>query len=93
MVSGSPSVDELAWTLVDLARRACALPLVSASSEVMTRALAWYLRLNGKHPIVRRGVLRHRFATLHWIEVEGSIVDVSGAETPLVADEARSANL
>jgi hypothetical protein len=77
--------SELARTLVDLARRACALPFVSGSSRTMSQALAWYLRLSRKRPVVVRGTAQGQRDTRYWIEVEGSIVDLSGAETPLVA--------
>jgi asparagine synthetase B (glutamine-hydrolysing) len=78
--------NELACTLMDLARRACAIPFVSGSSRAMSQALAWYLRLSGKHPVLVRGTRQGRHDTLYWIEVDGTIVDVSGAETPLVPD-------
>lgn len=75
-----------ATRLVDLARRACAFPLVTASSRIMVRALSWYLRITGSHPIVVRGSAKSHFMAQWWLEVDGSIVDVSGAETPLVPD-------
>jgi hypothetical protein len=53
----------------------------------MCRALAWYLELAGKHPVVVRGSARSHWMTHYWIEVDGSIVDVSGVESPLIPDD------
>lgn len=77
---------ELTRSLAHLARRACAIPLVSGSSRTMSRSLAWYLRLGGKRPTVVRGVAQGQRGQRYWIEVDGSVVDVHGAETPLLAD-------
>lgn len=81
-----PPPDGQAYALVDLARRACIVPFVSGSPATMSRALAWYLRLCGKRPAMARGTAEGTQEMLYWIEVDGSVVDVSGAETPLVAD-------
>lgn len=86
-VSLSPSDNSLAWTLTALARRACALPFVTGSAPVMTRALAWYLRLGGERPVVVRGYARGDPASRYWIELGGSIIDVSGSEAPLTAGQ------
>lgn len=72
----------LARHLADLARRACAVPFVSGSPQVMTYALAWYLRLSGKDAVVR-GPVPTRQGIWYWIEADGRFVDVSGSETPL----------
>lgn len=81
--AGPPSDDDLAWNLTDLARRACAIPVVSGASDVMAQALAWYLRLQGQCPVVRRGRPGGRLKTRWWLEVGGSVVDVGGVETLL----------
>ncbi len=80
----SASDDELSRTMFDLARRACAVPFVSASPPVMVRAVAWYLRLAGRRPVVTWGVAQGRSTTHCWIEVEDSVVDVGCTEVPLV---------
>nr|MDQ3405263.1 lasso peptide biosynthesis protein [Actinomycetota bacterium] len=87
----SASDDDLARTLGDLARRACAVPVVSGSPEVMARALAWWLRLRGALPTVVRGTAQGRPGAHCWVEVAGSVVDVSGVETPLMPRETRRA--
>ena len=85
--SGSASDNALAWTLAVLARRACAEPVVTGSSGVMTRALAWVPRLRGTRATVMLGSAAGDAALRYWIEVDDAIIDVSGAEVPLVADE------
>ncbi|HEY5835860.1 asparagine synthase C-terminal domain-containing protein [Streptomyces sp.] len=87
----SSSDNDLTRALVDLARRACAVPLVSGSPEVMARALAWWLRLRGGRPSVLRGTAQGRAKAHCWIEISGSMVDVSGMETPLTPRETRRA--
>ena len=83
---GSPAGDELAGSLIDLARRACAFPFVSGSTRVMSKALVWYLRLGGKTAAGVRETAEGQPGKQYWVEVDGLVVDLSGAETPLVAD-------
>jgi hypothetical protein len=52
----------------------------------MSKALVWYLRLGGKTAAGVRETAEGQPGKQYWVEVDGLVVDVSGAETPLVAD-------
>ncbi|MFF4819824.1 asparagine synthase-related protein [Kitasatospora sp. NPDC001309] len=74
---------ELGETLTDLARRACAVPLVSGASQPMSEALAHFLRLRGRRATAVYGVQEGRPGPRYWVETATAHVDVHGAETPL----------
>ncbi|MFJ7279383.1 asparagine synthase-related protein [Kitasatospora sp. NPDC098663] len=73
----------LGETLTDLARRACAFPLVNGASQPMSQALAHFLRLRGRRATAVCGVQEGRPGPRYWVETATAHVDVHGAETPL----------
>jgi asparagine synthetase B (glutamine-hydrolysing) len=85
--------EALTAVLLDLAQRACKLPLASGSPLVMHRALSWYLALLGRRAAVVRGVRQGQTEERYWIELDGAQLDVSGSEVPLLrCDDAPGAD-
>ncbi|MFJ4189456.1 asparagine synthase-related protein [Kitasatospora sp. NPDC089509] len=73
----------LGETLTDLARRACAFPLVNGASQPMSQALAHFLRLRGRSAAAVYGVQEGCPGPRYWVETATAHLDVHGAETPL----------
>ncbi|CAM5274626.1 asparagine synthase C-terminal domain-containing protein (plasmid) [Streptomyces viridifaciens] len=91
VTAADPGLGE---TLTDLARRACAFPLVSGASQPMSQALAHFLRLRGRRATAVYGVQEGRPGARYWVETATVHVDVHGAETPLTpAPEVTAAHL
>ena len=75
--------EALRAVLIDLARRACKLPLVTGSSFAMHRALSWYLRLLGLPAALVQGARKGQTERRYWVEVGGANIDVNGSQVPL----------